>query len=85
MNQVTSVIENNNGTSTTLDFAYDGNGNRTPLEDSTGATVNSVYDADNELVGETYSQAGTIGLEFEQQYNWRAVNGGLGFGTPKPR
>ena len=70
MNQVTSVIEYNNGTSTTLNFAYDGNGNRTLETDSLGGTVSSIYDADNELVTEIYSQTGGTGMEIQQDYNW---------------
>ena len=69
-NQVTSVIEYNNGTSTTLNFAYDSNGNRTLETDSLGGTVSSVYDADNELVTEIYSQTGGAGMEIQQDYNW---------------
>ena len=68
LNRVTFVKE---PTGVSLTFGYDGDGNRTLETDSLGGTVQSVYDADDELVTEIYTQTGGVGMQIQQQYNWQ--------------
>ena len=54
-----------------LTFGYDGSGNRVQEVDSLGGTVQTIYNADNELVTEIYTQTGGVGMQIQQDYNWQ--------------
>ena len=74
LNQVESVTEAMGASSpVTLTMGYDTAGDRILLQDSLGGTIASVFDPDQELLTEIYTQSTTatpVGMEIRQAYDW---------------
>ena len=52
-----------------LSFGYIAAGSRTSVVDSFGGETESVYNAQGQLISETYSQDGVVQLEIDQTFN----------------
>ena len=76
LNRVTQAVEIIGASATvTLTMAYDGNGDRTLLQNSLGGTIDYSYDTDGDLTTEVYTQSTgattSVVMSFEEQYDWQ--------------